>query len=251
MKKKPEVYLVGQTTADIHGLSAYLRAVGAPEWCTDAHSDHDMLAEVAGRLCYRAFGTELNPNVTRVREGNAKYLANVLAQGHGSIFEHCSVNIIFRNVTRVFTHELVRHRVGMGYSQESLRFVRLDDLDHYQPDGDAYPDLTDKMAELSSWQKEMAEEFGLDGMAMVDKKKFTSFMRRVAPMGLCTSIMMTANHRILRHIIKMRTEMSAEVEIREVFGEVARIVKEKFPNTYQDMEHDASTDEWTFRNPKV
>ena len=34
----------------------------------------------------------------------------------------------------MFTHELVRHRVGTSISQESLRFVRLDDLPFWFPD---------------------------------------------------------------------------------------------------------------------
>ena len=41
---------------------------------------------------------------------------------------------MLHNVSRVATHELVRHRAGVAVSQESLRFVRLDDLPFWFPE---------------------------------------------------------------------------------------------------------------------
>lgn len=51
----------------------------------------------------------------------------------GSVIEHHVTNWIFADVSRVFTHELVRHRVGTAFSQESLRYVRLNDLGLWLP----------------------------------------------------------------------------------------------------------------------
>jgi thymidylate synthase (FAD) len=114
---QPKVFLVGETRIVEDGLQAYLAHVGAPEWTTDATSDSERLCEVMGRLCYRSFAPGLNPNVTRVREGNGPYLGNIVNVGHGSVLEHASLNFIFADVSRVFTHELVRHRAGTAMSQ--------------------------------------------------------------------------------------------------------------------------------------
>jgi thymidylate synthase (FAD) len=53
---------------------------------------------------------------------------------------------------------------------------------------------------------------------------------------MATSIIWTANHRTIRHVIAMRTAESAEAEIRYVFDKVARMMKERFPLIYQDFE---------------
>ena len=53
------------------------------------------------------------------------------------------------------------------------------------------------------------------------KKEVTSALRRLAPIGLSTDIVWTANVRTLRHVIEMRTAPGAEEELRLVFGLVA------------------------------
>ena len=113
---KPKVFLVGETRIIEQGLQDYLEHVGATKWKTDAPSDSEKLAEVMGRLCYRSFEPGMNPNVTRVREGNATYLSNIINVGHGSVVEHPVLNFIFSDVSRVVTHELVRHRAGTAMS---------------------------------------------------------------------------------------------------------------------------------------
>jgi thymidylate synthase (FAD) len=94
---------------------------------------------------------------------------------------------------------------------------------------------------LEEVQSDMAEHFELDDMTNFDKKKqITSAMRRLAPIGLTTNIIVTANHRAWRHIIAMRVNEHAEEEIRRVMFEVASVLKERFPNIYQDMTLDSA-----------
>ena len=237
---EPEVFLIGESKINHEGLDSLLRHLGAPEWRSDATSDIEMLSEVFGRACYRSFGTELNPNISRVRKSNKTYLTNILEKGDGSILEHGVANFYFADVSRVFTHELVRHRVGVAISQESLRFVRLTDLNWYAPvcvqeSPEAMTIFTKTMEQLSSLQRELSDLFGLDDERLFDeKKKITSAMRRVAPLGLATNIGWSCNMRTLRHVIEQRTAPWAEEEIRLVFGKVAKIAFEKWPNLFGD-----------------
>ena len=57
------------------------------------------------------------------------------------------------------------------------------------------------------------------------KKEVTSALRRLAPIGLSTDILWTANVRTLRHVIEMRTAPGAEEELRLVFDRVAQIMQ--------------------------
>lgn len=239
---EPKVFLVGETRIVEEGLQAYLKHVGAPEWKTDAPSDSERLCEVMGRLCYRSFKPGLNPNVTRVREGNDTYLSHIFEVGHGSVIEHAVINFIFADVSRVFTHELVRHRAGSAFSQESLRFVRLDRLSAYAPlhirENEKGMEIFAKTLEhLEQVQRDLAKIYAIDDEKKFDvKKKLTSAFRRIAPDGVATTIGWSCNFRALRHVIEMRTEPNAEEEIRLVFGKVFEVVKERYPNLLGDYE---------------
>jgi thymidylate synthase ThyX len=83
------------------------------------------------------------------------------------------------------------------------------------------------------------------------KKQLTSYIRRIAPLGLSTNIIFTANARALRHIIAQRTSPHAEIEIRRVFREVAVMAAIECPNIFQDMHGTDTEYEKVFDNPKV
>lgn len=239
---EPKVFLVGETRIVKEGLDAFLEHVGAPEWDTDAPSDSERLCEVFGRLCYRSFKPGLNPNVTRVRQGNANYLSHVLDVGHGSVIEHAVVNFILADVSRVFTHELVRHRAGTAISQESLRFVRLDQLSAYVPthireSEEGMQVFVKTVEQLEQIQLDLAKLYGIENEQQFnEKKKLTSAFRRVAPLGTATTVGWSCNFRTLRHVIEVRTAPDAEEEIRLVFGKVYELVRGRYPNLFADYE---------------
>lgn len=239
---EPKAFLIGETRVVEEGLKQYLEHIGVSEWTSDAPSDPERLVEIMGRLCYRSFKPGLNPNVTKIRGHNKDYLENIVNVKHGSVIEHPVINFIFADVSRVFTHELVRHRVGVAISQESLRFVRLDDLGLWLPtviqeDEQAVQIFCKTFEQLEQLQLELAEHFQLDkdGTPFHRKKTVTSAMRRIAPIGLATTIGWSANLRTIRWVLEMRTDPSAEEEIRLVFGKVGEIVTFRYPHIFGDF----------------
>ena len=237
---EPQVFLLARPAINEEGLAAYLRAVGASGWATDASSAGEKLIEVAGRSCYRSFEPGLNPNVTKIREGSKAYLENILKVKHGSVIEHANWTFAFFNVSRIFTHELVRHRAGTAISQESLRFVRLTEIGMWLPpeireNPQALAIFEEAVATSEEAQRRLAEVLEIEGRPFHEKKVLTSAMRRVAPDGLATTIIWTANARTLRWVIEARTEPGAEVEIRIVFGKVAEIMTREAPNLFGDF----------------
>lgn len=241
---EPKVFLIGATALRQGAIAEYLAHVKAAQWAEKnlgRASDPEMLVEFMGRLCYRSWAPGLNPNVSRIREGNDLYLKNILSSRHGSVLEHSVTNWIFADVSRVFTHELVRHRAGTAFSQESLRFVRLEDLGFWIPP-EAAEDVVLKelfertFSDMAELQTQMAQHLRLDEEKDFHRKKIlTSAMRRLAPDGLATTIGVSFNFRALRHVVEMRTAESSETEIRLVFGKVAEIAKSEWPNLFQDF----------------
>jgi thymidylate synthase (FAD) len=245
---KPEVYLVARPKLDYKAIASYLHEVGGEKWLERLDRDQldvdaQNLAEFAGKMCYRSWEPGLNPNVRRVRDDQEEYLENILSSAHGSVLEHVSFTFVLHNVSRVFTHELARHRPGTAISQESLRFVRLDEIPFWFPewalvDTELMERASSLLAEMEKFQLWMAEHFGLDddGVKMHEKKHKTSFMRRFAPEGVATGLVWTANIRSLRHTIEARTDQGAEEEIRLVFGKIGEIMRKEAPALFGDYE---------------
>jgi thymidylate synthase (FAD) len=133
----PTVHVVGSMFVDREALIAFLVEIDDElgDWVRRRQNvdDLSLLTEAMGRLCYRSWAPGLNPNVQHIRGDTSSYIENLLFQQHGSVFEHASISFILRNVPRVLTHELVRHRVGVAVSQESMRYVRLTDIPFYMP----------------------------------------------------------------------------------------------------------------------
>ena len=177
-----------------------------------------------------------------MRADQTEYFANLLSSAHGSVLEHASYSFALRDVSRVFTHELVRHRAGSAFSQESLRYVRLVDIGFRVPPAlePLRSQVVSIVEQLEELQASAATELGLDdeGVPFAVKKEVTSALRRLAPLGLSTDIIWTANVRTLRHVIEMRTAPGAEEELRLVFDQVAAVMVEEAPGLFQDFHRD-------------
>lgn len=256
----PKVFLVAQTSVDYDEMGRYLKEVDGQEWLDQvAAGEHpggegEDLVEFAGRLCYRSWKPGLNPNVTKVRTDHGDYLANLLKSRHGSVLEHVTYSFVFHNVSRVFTHELVTHRVGIAKSQESLRYVRLDKVPLWVPgwarsDEEVMDRVNNVLLGVEQLQAMLAEHYDLDKLPFSAKKRYTSFMRRFVPMGVATTILWTANARTLRHCIEVRTAEGAEEEMRLVFGNVAKLLTGRDPALFGDFK--AKDGVWTPEYSKV
>ncbi len=297
----PEVFCLAETRLNVVGVQRFLNFHNINDWETDAENGAEKLIEIAGRRCYQSWETEtvkvtdINPNLSTVRVGNKRYIGNIIKSKHGSVLEHASITYAIENVSRVFTHEMVRHRL-CNFSQESLRFVRPQSLNAYFPDvfntlpNDVFltrgqldrmelssSSLASSMQiggrisvrdaalllfkatieDLEETQRILVDLLGMDvpGKVFGDKKKLQSAMRRLMPIGMATGIIVTSNHRNLRHLISMRTHEAAEEEMRIVFAEIAADVKLRYPAIYQDMTAQMPEDKiafmFTFENEKV
>ncbi len=236
--RDPKVYLVGRQQVDETAVAEFLADHEVSTWSTDTDEAGEKLVEVAGRLCYMSFA--------RPRPGgNRAYVGHILEVGHGSVLEHAVFNFIITGVSRSFTHELVRHRAGFGYSQLSQRFVDESECSFVEPDvigddpelhaiwlraieqsQDAYRLLADRLA----------AKFALIEDKTLRRKKAREAARSVLPNATETRIFVTGNARALRHFIEMRGDAAADVEIRKVALAVLRLLQADSPNLFGDYE---------------
>jgi thymidylate synthase (FAD) len=235
--REPTVYLVGRQVVDEAAVDRFLADHGV-SWQTDTEVAGEHLAEIAGRLCYLSFA--------RPRPGgNRAYLGHIKEVGHGSVLEHAVWNFVFTGVSRSLTHELVRHRAGLGFSQLSQRYVDESVAEYVEPDviaadparhavwlqavGQAHQAYL-KLVEM------LAEAYKDEPDRTLRRKLARQAARSVLPNATETKIFVTANARALRHFIEMRASRHAEVEIRKLAVQVLKLMQDEAPNLFDDYQ---------------
>jgi len=206
------------------------------EWETDAPTGGEALVEFAGRTCYQSYD---NPG----RKTNREYLEHLLDVGHGSVLEHWVATLLFEDVSRSLTHELVRHRAGFAYSQLSQRYVDESQARFVEPacireDAEAH-EIWLRAVEQSQEAyvrlvELLREKFREVEDRTMRRKLARQAARSVLPNATETKIVVTANARAWRHFIEMRAAEEAEVEIRGLAIETLKQLRERAPNIFGD-----------------
>lgn len=180
----------------------------------------DEVIASAARLCY-AESTEglLDPQPT---DDAAALVRRLNAMGHHSPLEHASFTFYLEGVSRVLTHQLVRHRIA-SYSQRSQRYVAHDRFEYVMP-----PQLEGRMVEVDGETIDAVEYFE-QTMEMVAERyaalndalgrtgeRSNEDARYVLPNACETKIFVTMNARELLHFFSERLCRRAQWEIRHV-----------------------------------
>lgn len=181
-----------------------------------AHTpDPEALCARAAAICYRS-------------EPSAKVLSHCLKAGHLSIFEHASVTFLIEGLSRVTSHQLVRHRIGWSYSQVSQRYTGCSRKDVVIPEG-----LEESMADALE-----AAYNAYD--AMVSNGVPRENARYILPNAAMTDMVVTANFRALLHFFELRLCLRAQWEIRELATEMRQICCEIAPLVFRESGPDCS-----------
>jgi len=242
--REPAVYLLGRQVINEAELDRFLADHQVGHWETDSEIASEVLCETAGRVCYMSFAKP-RPG------GNSAYLGHIMEVGHGSVLEHAVWNFIIANVSRSFTHELVRHRAGFGYSQLSQRYVDESVAEYVEPDviakdSELHALWLDAISQAHRAYVTLAEKlqakFADDPDKTARRKKAREAARSVLPNATETKIVVTANARALRHFLEMRGSRFAEPEIRKVANRLLDILAAESPNLFGDYKREPLPD---------
>lgn len=217
-------------------------------------SDGALISSLAAKRCYLSFVPGANPNVQKVRSDLASFFDNILKSKHGSVLEHVYYTFAIEGLTRVCTAELNRHRAGSAVSQESMRYCRphpdkgfpvwkplslmenpKDDPDIKAKKAKTWDLMKTAFAKIEEIYNELLELWEVDKLPFSEKKKITSLLRRIVPLGVSTGGVWTWNIRAMRHIIEVRTSPAAEEEIAFLFNKIAHLMVNKEPLLFKDF----------------
>ncbi len=181
-----------------------------------AQSYYLPLIYTACRTCY----SELEPHDIFERatsgqvatEKQQDLIRRVIESGHGSTIEHIVFTFAVSGVTRTLSHQLVRHRAGVAFDQQSQRY-----LNYKRPSYMVPGSLTDAPAEIRDrFTAEMDDSLAFYG-EMLEAGIPGEDARFVMPNATRTNLIMTTNLRALIHMSGLRLCTMAQWEIRRLF----------------------------------
>lgn len=161
---------------------------------------------MSARLCYSPIGAaQLEERISD--EQAANLVRRLVSMGHLSTLEHVTFTFAIEGVSRVLTHQLVRHRIA-SYSQQSQRYVKEHAFETILPpsiaaNAAAQAKFTALMEEIQSLYNEFTEA----GIPAEDA-------RYVLPNAAETKIVCTFNARSLLNFFSLRCCTRAQWEIR-------------------------------------
>jgi thymidylate synthase (FAD) len=170
----------------------------------------------ACRTCY----SELEPEAIFERAVDGQYdqqkmqklIAGVIESGHGSTIEHVVFTFAISGVSRTLSHQLVRHRAGVAFDQQSQRYVK------FKGAATMLPTTIEEGSEAlrQRYEDQIGGALELYG-ELVDAGVPGEDARFVFPNATRTNLVMTTNLRALIHMSGLRLCTMAQWEIRRLF----------------------------------
>jgi thymidylate synthase (FAD) len=181
-------------------------------------------------------------DMMKIRHPVGRYIRNLIDKGHESVLEHVAWTFIIDQISRSFTHQLVRHRVGLSYSQLSQQYHEEDAATFVEPlvlqDNPQIRAqwLQSVRASKDTYRAILAALSKLDPVPDPEAtRKIRSAARSVLPNATTTTIAVTANCRALRHLFRTRGDILGDSEMRSVVIAMYELVLDDAPALFPDF----------------
>ena len=175
-----------------------------------------------------------------------KSLKLAMKSGHYSVLEHASFTFSIEGISRVTSHQLVRHRMA-SYEQQSERYVSFKDgFEYSMPESVINvvrkdSQMTYYLNDLEYVTAELAKSLKAADVPDED-------IRFLYPQGILTNIVVTMNGRELLHFLALRRCTRAQWEIRAMADKMAEEVQKVAPVMFEKC---GPTCEQTGRCPEL
>ncbi|MGC8663023.1 MAG: FAD-dependent thymidylate synthase [Thermoplasmata archaeon] len=162
-----------------------------------------------------------------LNDDKVKHLIELLKSlGHESVFEHVSFTFRIEGISRVCSHQLVRHRMA-SFTQQSQRYVPLNP-EFIIPESIENSEFKDEVKDVMENARNLYKK-------MVEKGIRKEDARFILPQAVETKIIVTMNGRELRYFISLRAEKDAQWEIRNLAKEMLKEAYKVAPILLEDL----------------
>ena len=239
--REPRVYLVSRPAVDAKAVRQFLFDERTTWRHTDGSTESEELVELGGRVCYMSFGRSQSPRTTR------EYIRNLIELGHESVLEHAVWTVLITGISRSFSHQLVRHRVGFSFSQLSQQYHDQTDAKFILPE-----QLRNNSTASEIWSAaivrskkayttlvtELENQLAKSEPTMTAKemrRALRSASRSVLPNATETKVLVTVNARALRHFLEVRGGIIGDPEMRRVAALLLELMQKEAPAIFDDF----------------
>ena len=172
---------------------------------------------------------QMEKDIKEWSEKNEKFVKSLIKVKHYGVLEHINFTFHVSEISRITTHQLVRHRIGFSYLQMSSRHAKPICSDYVIPntiykDDDLFSEYTFMMKDAYTNYERLIK----NGVPIEDA-------RYVLPPAFFTHISFTCNARSLRHFLELRLAKGSQWEIREMACRIFDIVYDIYPILFEDL----------------
>ena len=195
-----------------------------------AHTpDPELVIANAARTCYDSAQKDL--------ESSRKMIKAIVKSGHESCVEHATATFRLSEVSRVLTHELVRHRL-FSFSQRSQRYVKEDKPSYVVPDVLIDDNSANVYLAKAKQTFDAAMNFAWNAYSELLKLGLKpEDARFVLPNACTTEIVVSGNFREYRNFLKLRLSPRAQWEIRKAANIILDKLYEIAPSCFEDLKN--------------
>ena len=169
----------------------------------------------AARRCYSGLGNNemfdfMAGKLDEDAEYLEKFIRKVLASGHDGILEAASFTFAIEGVSRALSHQLVRHRAGCSFAQQSQRYVE----NAFGGEWYIVPASIAEKPEALTLYKSLMDRVALYYGMFLEMGIPKEDARYVLPNATETKLIVTMNARALLHFFRLRCCNRSQWEIR-------------------------------------
>lgn len=237
---EPRLYVLSRPMLDVRGLTRCLEEEGMEWERTPEATQAEDIIEFAGRICYLSFGNKQSP------KSNREYIQHLIDQEHDSVLEHASWTFLLTGVSRAFTHQMVRHRVGFSFSQLSQQYHDETTAKFVIPEEvKAAPAIMELwlrlIEELRRGYQSISNDLkagspSLHALSKEERRAIRSAARSILPNATETKLVFSANGRALRHFLTVRGAITGDLEMRRVSALIYSRLKIEAPSLLSGFE---------------
>ncbi len=216
----------------------------------DHTSDPTRSLYVAYRTAYSALSPQQivdrieKDKITRdqMNDFNAKRLET----GHASPLEQVWFEFGISGVSRAFSHQFVRHHIGISFEQQSQRYVafKKGEFPYTIPETVKRKGMADKMEEAFDRLGELYQE-------MIDAGIPAEDARFLIPNAASTNFKIVVNFLELLHICDLRLCTRAQWEFRQVASQMRAQINRKFPDLAMYIQPKCGDKRWGYCDESV
>ncbi len=153
----------------------------------------------------------------------------VTSSGHLSVLEHINFSFAIDGVSRVLTHQLVRHRVGIAFSQQSQRYTDVSENTYITPRS------IENDSDLAENYKRLMEACFAFYRDMQKRSVPNEDARFILPQAVVTRLIMTVNMRQLLNMYNLDACLRSQWEIREFVNAIKSEIDKVSPRLAGEM----------------